>query len=161
MIFCPDGTPTTDPIDRRELARRSGHGVAHFNMIRRGEGGRFTGMRIWNEAPDGHIDFVADIEFDASRRLARHMPVSLAKPDRGLGLIAPPDPMTIVARHVGTSDLGQSPAAWGRSLPELTLMSRKAASNGSRDRLSTPVALRISRFSPSFSHLIRANFCVL
>jgi hypothetical protein len=66
--------------------------VAHFNVLPIDRGGRFAGIRIWNRA-NGRITFVADIDFDELRLLARHVLHALREQRVDVALEDPHDPM--------------------------------------------------------------------
>ena len=69
--------------------------VAHFNVLPIDKGGRFAGIRVWNRA-DRRITFVADIDFDELRLLARHVLHSLRQQRVDVPLEDPHDPMVEV-----------------------------------------------------------------
>jgi hypothetical protein len=66
--------------------------VAHFNVLPIDRGGRFAGIRIWNRA-NGRITFVADIDFDELRLLARHVLNAVRERRVDVPLEDPHDPM--------------------------------------------------------------------
>jgi hypothetical protein len=66
--------------------------VAHFNVLPIDKGGRFAGIRVWNRA-DRRITFVADIDFDELRLLARHVLHALREQQVDVPLEDPHDPM--------------------------------------------------------------------
>jgi hypothetical protein len=66
--------------------------VAHFNVLPIDKGGRFAGIRVWNRA-DRRITFVADIDFDELRLLARHVLHALREQRVDVPLEDPHDPM--------------------------------------------------------------------
>jgi hypothetical protein len=95
-----DGEPVVmDPTLVANLPRLLRNSVAHFNMLPRASDGRFTGVRVWNRPRDGRITFVADIDFDELRRLARHVLTALKDQHDGLELRDPADPMDEVREY--------------------------------------------------------------
>jgi hypothetical protein len=89
-----DGEPVLiDPTRLQNLPGLLRNSVAHFNMLPLESGGRFSGVRIWNRAPDGEITFVADMDFDGLRSLARHILRELRDQRDDLDLHDPEDPM--------------------------------------------------------------------
>jgi hypothetical protein len=71
-----DGEPVLiDPAVITNLPALLRNSVAHFNVLPIDNGGRFGGIRVWNRSdkPDRLITFVADIDFDELRLLARHV----------------------------------------------------------------------------------------
>jgi hypothetical protein len=91
-----DGEPVLiDPAVITELPRLLRNSVAHFNVLPRDDQGRFCGIRVWNRTPkpDRWITFVADIDFDELRRLARHVLTEMRKHRTDDPLEDPHDPM--------------------------------------------------------------------
>lgn len=85
---------TIRPEDVKNLPRLLRNGIAHFNVLPLGDrGGRFTGVRVWNEDDDGYVTLVADLDFKELRRVARYVLKALAKPTRDLCLGDPEDPL--------------------------------------------------------------------
>jgi hypothetical protein len=81
-----------DPTDVTDLPRLLRNSIAHFNVRPINNHGRFGGVRVWNRNK-GKITFVADLDFDKLRPMARHILVRLERADKGLTLDDPPDPL--------------------------------------------------------------------
>lgn len=89
------GNGPAEIIDTRslkELPRLLRNSIAHFNIRPLDLDGRFGGIRIWNRNKRGDITFVADLNFDAFRPLARHILHSLHDRE-GLALDDTLDPL--------------------------------------------------------------------
>ena len=56
-----------------ELPTLLRNSIAHFNVLPLNSDGRFAGIRVWNRDLNRKITFVADINFDEFRLLARHV----------------------------------------------------------------------------------------
>jgi hypothetical protein len=83
-----------DPARLVDLPRLLRNSVAHFNILPINKGGRFSGIRIWNRRDsDKQITFVADMDFDEMRSLARYVLGELRKARADLPLQDPEDPM--------------------------------------------------------------------
>ena len=88
-----DGPPETiDARSLKNLPKLLRNSIAHFNIRPLDVDGRFGGIRVWNRNMRGEITFVADLNFDAFRPLARHILYSLHDRE-GLELVDPPDPL--------------------------------------------------------------------
>jgi hypothetical protein len=76
-----DGEPVIVDTGRMtDLPRLLRNSIAHFNILPLNTDGRFFGIRIWNRRDlDKQITFVADIDFDEMRSLARHILGELRK----------------------------------------------------------------------------------
>jgi hypothetical protein len=70
--------------------------LAHFNILPINKEGRFAGIRIWNRDWNEQITFVADVDFDEMRSLARHVLNVLREQQSDLNLRDPADPMAEV-----------------------------------------------------------------
>ena len=89
-----------DPKRLSELPALLRNSVAHFNILPIVKEGRFGGIRIWNRDPNKQITFIADVDFDEMRPLARHVLTVLREQQRDLNLRDPDDPMVeIEAQH--------------------------------------------------------------
>jgi hypothetical protein len=62
-----------DPTRLSNLPKLLRNSLAHFNVLPIDKEGRFGGIRIWNRDWDEQITFVADVDFDEMRSLARHV----------------------------------------------------------------------------------------
>ncbi len=93
-----------DAQSLKDLPRLLRNSIAHFNIRPLDVDGRFGGIRIWNRDKKGEITFVADLDFDAFRPLARYILHSLHDRE-GLPLDDPPDPLDELAkRNEATSE---------------------------------------------------------
>jgi hypothetical protein len=89
-----EGEPViVDPRKLSNLPRLLRNSLAHFNILPINKEGRFAGIRIWNRDLNEQITFVADVDFDQMRSLARHVLSVLSKPNSDLNLRDPEDPM--------------------------------------------------------------------
>jgi hypothetical protein len=86
--------------------------VAHFNVLPIDRGGRFSGIRIWNKA-NGRITFVADIDFDELRLLARHVLSAMREQRVDVPLEDPHNPM------IEVEEQRHKPMPLERKLPRL------------------------------------------
>lgn len=94
-------TERVDPSSIANLPRLLRHSIAHFNVLPLERDGRFSGIRVWNVNEQDVITFVADIDFDAFRPLARRVLTELADPSRyDLKLADPEDPLEVLRREV-------------------------------------------------------------
>lgn len=94
-------TERVDPSSIANLPRLLRHSIAHFNVLPLERDGRFSGIRVWNVNEQDVITFVADIDFDAFRPLARRVLTELADPSRDdLKLADPEDPLKVLRREV-------------------------------------------------------------
>jgi hypothetical protein len=83
-----------DPTHLTDLPRLLRNSLAHFNILPLNKDRRFSGIRIWNRRDsDKQITFVADIDFDEMRSLARYVLGELRKARTDLPLQDPEDPM--------------------------------------------------------------------
>ncbi|MGN8094162.1 HEPN family nuclease [Methylobacterium sp. 22177] len=98
----PDGqAERVDPNSIANLPRLLRHSIAHFNVLPLEQDGRFSGIRVWNVNEQDVITFVADIDFDAFRPLAKRVLTELADPSRDdLKLADPEDPLEVLRREV-------------------------------------------------------------
>lgn len=88
------GAVIIDPALMTDLPRLLRNSVAHFNILPLNKDGRFSGIRIWNRRDlDKQITFVADIDFDEMRSLARHILGELRKARADIPLQDQEDPM--------------------------------------------------------------------
>jgi hypothetical protein len=89
-----DGEPVmVDPAKMSSLPRLLRNSLAHFNILPINKEGRFAGIRIWNRDLNEQITFVADVDFDEMRSLARHVLSVLREQHSDLNLRDPEDPM--------------------------------------------------------------------
>jgi hypothetical protein len=89
-----DGQSTMiDPTSIENLPNLLRNSIAHFNILPLNKNGRFGGIRIWNRDRFKQITFVADLDFDELRRLARHVLLALRDQKAGISIDDPPDPM--------------------------------------------------------------------
>ncbi len=97
----PDGqAERVDPSSIANLPRLLRHSIAHFNVLPLEQDGRFCGIRVWNVNDQDVITFVADIDFDAFRPLAKRVLTELADPSRyDLKLADPEDPLKVLKRE--------------------------------------------------------------
>jgi hypothetical protein len=86
--------------------------VAHFNVLPIDRDGRFAGIRIWNRA-NGRITFVADIDFDELRLLARHVLNAMREQRVDVPLEDPHNPM------IEVEEQRHKPMPLERKLPRL------------------------------------------
>jgi len=69
-----EGEPVmVDHAKLSSLPRLLRNSLAHFNILPINKEGRFAGIRIWNRDLNEQITFVADVDFDEMRSLARHV----------------------------------------------------------------------------------------
>lgn len=93
-------TERVDPSSIANLPRLLRPSIAHFNVLPLERGGRFSGIRVWNVNDQDVITFVADIDFDAFRPLAKRVLTELADPSRDdLSLVDPEDPLDVLRRE--------------------------------------------------------------
>lgn len=93
-------TERLDPNSIANLPRLLRHSIAHFNVLPLERAGRFSGIRVWNVSEQDVITFVADIDFDAFRPLAKRVLTELADPSRDdLNLADPEDPLEVLRRE--------------------------------------------------------------
>lgn len=92
-----------DPTRLSNLPRLLRNSLAHFNILPINKEGRFAGIRIWNRDWDEQITFVADVDFDEMRTLARHVLKVLREQQSDLNLQDPEDPMAEVEAQRGES----------------------------------------------------------
>jgi hypothetical protein len=85
-----------DPNRLSNLPRLLRNSLAHFNILPINIYGRFAGIRIWNRDRDDQITFVADVNFDEMRSLARHVLKVLREQQSNLNLSDHEDPMAEV-----------------------------------------------------------------
>jgi hypothetical protein len=90
-----------DPSRLSNLPRLLRNSLAHFNILPINKEGRFAGIRIWNRDGDEQITFVADVDFDEMRALARHVLGVLREQQLDLNLQDPEDPMAEVEAKRG------------------------------------------------------------
>jgi hypothetical protein len=88
-----DQRETIDPSQISSLPRLLRNSIAHFCVRPIDKDGRFGGIRIWNKDLEGTVTFVADMDFDNLRPLARHILQALASAKPGLELDDPEDPL--------------------------------------------------------------------
>lgn len=89
-----------DPSSVDQLPRLLRNSIAHFNIRPINVDGRFGGVRVWNRDKDGFITFVADLQFDALRRMARFILLEMAQGGTFVQLDDPPDPLEEVSQYV-------------------------------------------------------------
>jgi hypothetical protein len=82
-----------DPTSLSKLPTLLRNSIAHFNILPRNVDGRFAGIRVWNRDFDRKITFVADIDFDELRLLARHVLTVMRDQRSDLPIDDPNDPM--------------------------------------------------------------------
>src|ERR1700761_1039024 len=82
-----------NPAKLEELPRLLRNSLAPFNILPINREGRFAGIRIWNRDQDRQITFVADMDFDEMRSLARHVLTVLRQQYADLNLRDAEDPM--------------------------------------------------------------------
>jgi len=82
-----------DPTRLTNLPKLLRNSLAHFNVLPINKEGRFGGIRIWNRDWDEQITFVADVDFDEMRSLARHVLRVLREQQSDLNRQDPEDPM--------------------------------------------------------------------
>jgi hypothetical protein len=107
-----DGEATyINPSQLKNLPGLLRNSIAHFNILPIGkEGGRFAGVRVWNRAIDGQLTFVADINFDELRSMARHVLMAVRHQREDIELRDPPDPMDEVrSQRENPPRLGKAP----------------------------------------------------
>jgi hypothetical protein len=85
-----------DPAELSNLPRLLRNSLAHFNILPINREGRFAGVRIWNRDQNRQITFVADMDFDEMRSLARHVLTVLREQHAELNLRDAEDPMVEV-----------------------------------------------------------------
>jgi hypothetical protein len=90
-----------DPTRLSNLPRLLRNSLAHFNILPIDKEGRFAGIRIWNRDGDEQITFVADVDFDEMRSLARHVLSVLREQQSDLNVQDPEDPMAEVEAKSG------------------------------------------------------------
>jgi hypothetical protein len=90
-----------DPTRLSNLPKLLRNSLAHFNILPINKEGRFAGIRIWNRDWDEQITFVADVDFDEMRALARHVLSVLGQQQSDLNLRDPEDPMAEVEAKRG------------------------------------------------------------
>ncbi|MEY9405526.1 hypothetical protein ABIF65_011657 [Bradyrhizobium japonicum] len=90
-----------DPTRPSSLPKLLRNSLAHFNILPINKEGRFAGIRIWNRDWDKQITFVADVDFDEMRSLARHVLSVLREQQSDLNLQDPEDPMAEVEAKGG------------------------------------------------------------
>jgi hypothetical protein len=92
-----------NPANLTSLPALLRNSVAHFNVLPNcDEQGRFCGIRVWNrtDKPDRLITFVADIDFDELRPLARHVLAAMREHRIDVRLEDPHDPMNEVREQL-------------------------------------------------------------
>jgi hypothetical protein len=89
-----------DPAVLTKLPALLRNSVAHFNVLPIDTQGRFSGIRVWNRKPDRLITFVADIDFDELRLLARHVLAAMREHRIDVRLEDPHDPMNEVQEQL-------------------------------------------------------------
>jgi hypothetical protein len=85
-----------DPTRLSNLPKLLRNSLAHFNILPINKEGRFAGIRLWNRDWNEQITFVADVDFDEMRSLARHVLKVLREQQSDLNLQDPEDPMVEV-----------------------------------------------------------------
>jgi len=90
-----------DPTRLSNLPSLLRNSLAHFNILPINKEGRFAGIRIWNRDWNEQITFVADVDFDEMRSLARHVLNVLREQQSDLNLRDPEDPMVEVEAQRG------------------------------------------------------------
>jgi hypothetical protein len=90
-----------DPTRLSNLPSLLRNSLAHFNILPISKEGRFVGIRIWNRDWNEQITFVADVDFDEMRSLARHVLNVLREQQSDLNLRDPEDPMAEVEAQRG------------------------------------------------------------
>jgi hypothetical protein len=90
-----------DPTRLANLPKLLRNSLAHFNVLPINKEGRFGGIRIWNRDWDEQITFVADVDFDEMRSLARHVLSVLREQQSDLNLRDPEDPMAEIEAKRG------------------------------------------------------------
>jgi HEPN pEK499 p136 len=89
-----------DPKKLSKLPVLLRNSLAHFNIIPINKEGRFGGIRIWNRDWNEQITFIADVDFDEMRSLARYVLTKLRERQPDPHLRNPEDPMAeIEAQH--------------------------------------------------------------
>jgi hypothetical protein len=92
MIGSEGETVTVDPTRLPDLPKLLRNSLAHFNVLPVHKEGRFGGIRVWNRDLNGQITFIADVDFDEMRSLARHVLNVLRHQPSDLNLHDPEDP---------------------------------------------------------------------
>jgi HEPN pEK499 p136 len=89
-----------DPARLSNLPKLLRNSLAHFNVLPMNKEGRFGGIRVWNRDLNRQITFIADVDFDELRPLARHVLKVLREQPSDLNLPDPEDPIVeIEAKH--------------------------------------------------------------
>jgi hypothetical protein len=89
-------TIIVDPNSIKDLPKLLRHSIAHFNVRTIDREGRFGGIRVWNRDENKELTFIADLNFDELRLLARHILCALRDQKINVRIDDPPDPMVEV-----------------------------------------------------------------
>ena len=100
---------TSEIIDAKSvknLPRLLRNSIAHFNIKPLNVDGQFGGIRVWNRTMKGKINFVAGLNFDAFRPLARHILSNLCDREK-TDLFDPPDPLPELKRQARSAKMDE------------------------------------------------------